>query len=327
MTEQITVTTPDGDAKQVKEVLRGREAEIISNYRGDPNQRLSTRRDVRWGTQGSLSLDVQRGLWYDHELGQGGDILEFIKKENGFGFPEALGLASDLAGFTSCNIPARREAPQPAPEPEDDPDELERMESALEIWDSVGPLRSSVAEAYLISRGIAVPDDGFHDLGFAPRCPWRNGTTPAMVGLLSDIITGEPCAIHRTALTPDGRKIGRKLLGPKSGCAIKLVPDSEVGDELAIAEGIETALSGQAFGFAPTWSVVDAGGIRTFPVLRHIRRLTIFVDNDVSSTGEKVARVCKERWEAAGKVVRLIIPTKVGMDFNDVLIDCSGWPQ
>jgi hypothetical protein len=69
-----------------------------------------------------------------------------------------------------------------------------------------------------------------------------------MLALLRDIRTNKPRAIHRTALTPAGGKIGRMVLGSKVGAAIKLSPDDAVTMGLAIAEGIETALSGMQLG-------------------------------------------------------------------------------
>jgi hypothetical protein len=52
----------------------GIEAEAIARW-GEPSFR--TRREWRWGRRGSLALSVsgkKRGLWYDHESGQGGRL-------------------------------------------------------------------------------------------------------------------------------------------------------------------------------------------------------------------------------------------------------------
>jgi putative DNA primase/helicase len=107
-----------------------------------------------------------------------------------------------------------------------------------------------LAEQYLRSRSIEVPDEACQALAFHPACPWDGlKNAPCLVALIRDIITSEPVGIHRTALTADGRKIGRKALGPKSGGAIKLSP--ELITELAIGEGIETTLSAMQLGFGP----------------------------------------------------------------------------
>ena len=89
-----------------------------------------------------------------------------------------------------------------------------------------------------------------------------------MVALIRDIITDEPTGIHRTALSADGSKIGRKALGLKGGGAIKLSPLMGAGSELLIGEGIETTLSASILGFgSPAWSVIDAGEMSRFPAL------------------------------------------------------------
>jgi hypothetical protein len=72
-------------------------------------------------------------------------------------------------------------------------------------------------------------------------------------------------------------------------------------------------------GYGPAWSVVDAGGIRQFPALPGIDRLTIAVDNDASGTGQKAAEECKRRWLMAGRRVRTVMSSQPGEDMNDVL--------
>ena len=152
-------------------------------------------------------------------------------------------------------------------------------------------------------------------LRFHAECPFDGRTVPALVALVRDIVTDEPVAIHRTALTEDGRKLDRpRVLGPKNGGAIKLSPISSIGSELAIGEGIETTLSARALGIdIPAWSLCDAGGLSQFPVLPSLaaveRRLaTILADNDASKVGQNAAAKTKARWEAARRCVRVLTP-------------------
>ena len=79
-------------------------------------------------------------------------------------------------------------------------------------------------------------------------------------------------------------------------------------------------------GFAPAWSVIDAGGIAKFPALPWIKRLTVITDNDASGTGEKAATECLARWEAAGLNVRSLMPPNCGEDFNNILVALEGRP-
>ena len=191
-------------------------------------------------------------------------------------------------------------------------------DNALRLWHEAKSPRGSLVERYLRSRGLVLPDAP--DLRFHPRCPFGrnqfgNGQWHScMVGLYRDIITNEPKAIHRTALTADGRKIGRMTLGPREGCAIKLTPDEDVGDGLTVGEGIETTLGGIMLGFRPAWALGDAGAIAKFPVLSGIESLIILTDNDVSGKGQASATECSTRWRAAGREVFRVLPDSLGED-------------
>ena len=66
--------------------------------------------------------------------------------------------------------------------------------------------------------------------------------------------------------------------------------------------------------------MLDAGGISNFGVLEHVQCLTILVDHDVSGTGQRAAAACRDRWFAAGKRVRLVMPDTPGQDINDLLL-------
>jgi putative DNA primase/helicase len=142
-----------------------------------------------------------------------------------------------------------------------------------------------------------------------------------MVALWRNILTNKPQAVHRTALSPDGKKIDRMSVGPTQDAAIKLYPD--VANTLTIGEGIETALSGAALGFVPAWAVGDAGHIESFPVLAGVDQLVILVDRDSSGRGQSAASQCALRWLSADRKVRRIFPDLPveDVDLNDVL--CS----
>ena len=106
-----------------------------------------------------------------------------------------------------------------------------------------------------------------------------------MVALVRDVVTDEPKAVHRTALTVDGQKAEvdgneRLALGPIRRGAVKLTPDESVTMCLGVAEGIETALSLQLipeFGRSPVWSLINKGGLASLPVLPGIETLWIGV--------------------------------------------------
>ena len=58
-------------------------AEIARQILGEPNPKLSTRSQLRDGNNGSLSIELdgkKRGLWHDHERGEGGNAYQFVER-------------------------------------------------------------------------------------------------------------------------------------------------------------------------------------------------------------------------------------------------------
>ena len=50
---------------------------------GEPNRKVSTKTELRFGTRGSMSVDLAKGTFFDHEIGQGGGVLDLIERETG----------------------------------------------------------------------------------------------------------------------------------------------------------------------------------------------------------------------------------------------------
>lgn len=198
---------------------------------------------------------------------------------------------------------------------------------ALAVWKESRDPRGTRVEAYFRHRKIEFLEQASGEtVRYHPACPFAGEYVPAMVCLVRDIVTNEPKAIHRTALTPQGDKAqvkgqSRLSLGPVAGGAIKFTPDEEVTTCLGIGEGLESALSLRhtpEFGPSPVWSLISAGGIEHFPVLAGIESLWIAVDHD--ETGLRVARSTGQRWQGSGAEVFLATPSTAGADLNDVLI-------
>ena len=160
---------------------------------------------------------------------------------------------------------------------------------------------------------------------FHPHCPFGGLITPAMVALVRGIISDQPQAVHRTALDFTGNKVtvggrDRMALGPIGGGAVKLTDNAEVTNRLGIGEGIETTLSLQLkpqWLGGPVWSLLNAGGVQSFPVLSGIETLMIAVDHD--EAGERAATIVNRRWLDAGREVWLREAVEEGADLNDTL--------
>jgi hypothetical protein len=57
---------------------------------GEPNSRLSTVTELRWGAHGSRKVDLEKCVWFDHEVDEGGGVLDLLKREMKLANGEAL---------------------------------------------------------------------------------------------------------------------------------------------------------------------------------------------------------------------------------------------
>jgi putative DNA primase/helicase len=188
---------------------------------------------------------------------------------------------------------------------------------ALAIWHEAENPRGTIVERYLASRRLDLPESVAGDvLRFHPACPFGNDRPPCMVALYRTLNKNLPVAVHRTALSADGQKIGRKMLGPVAGAAIKLDADADVTMGLVVGEGIETALTARQIGFRPAWALGSVGAIATFPLLPGIEALTILAEAGKPSSD--AVQVCGQRWSAVGREV-IIVSSRMGSDINDAL--------
>ncbi len=282
-------------------------APVARELLGEPNRALSTRAELRFGSLGSLSVKIagpKAGLWRDHETGTGGGALDLIAEHGG-----ARSRAEQMDwlrqhGFISPN--GRTLPPQAASDRHEtlrsEPQESQTPDLARRILRESTPARGTLAETYIASRGVTLPER-CPALRFHPLCPRGTERLPAMVALMTTPETNQPCGVHRTFLRPDGAgkaETGTPKMMAGTAGIIRLSPDDEVTLGLGICEGIETGLALLTIaGWSPVWSCASAAGIAKFPVLRGVDCLTIFADRDDKGAGLRAARECAGRWRDA----------------------------
>jgi len=132
---------------------------------------------------------------------------------------------------------------------------------------------------------------------------------------------GRALGIHRTYLRPDGSgkadvTPNKMMLGPSAGGAVRFGPDGPV---IALAEGIETALSVARASRLTVWATLSTSGLKglILPPPPVAEVVIICADND--EAGLSAAEFKAGQLEAEGRVVSIIHPPKAGEDFNDVL--------
>src|SRR5690242_15432129 len=79
---------------------------------GEPNRRLSNGKELRYGTHGSLSVDLEAGTWFDHERDEGGGVLDLVRRQLRSDRRGALAWLREQ-GFVA-NTPAEERPKKPA---------------------------------------------------------------------------------------------------------------------------------------------------------------------------------------------------------------------
>jgi putative DNA primase/helicase len=202
-------------------------------------------------------------------------------------------------------------------------DDLIRIGWAQKLWSESSDPRGTLAEDYLHSRALVLPDElAGGVLRFHPACPWRNEDTgrtdriPCLIAAFrsidDDIITG----IHRIRLDRPERwpKTERRMLGVVHRAAVKL---GAPAGKLTIGEGLETCMAACQLGLGPAWALGSVGAISFFPTLDGVAELKILAESGDASG--RAIQICGRRWRRAGRRV-LISRPNVGSDHNDVLM-------
>lgn len=295
--------------------------EIARQILGTPNPRLSTARELRWGSKGSLCVSIERDRWRDFETGEGGDAIDLVRREHACGYREAL----DILGVD----PDERPEPvrQASPKAIDTRSADQNRERALALWAAARPAAGEAAEAYLNGRGLRLGGSLVPDVvRYHPACPFTDERRPAMLILFRDMATCKPVAIQRIPITvdgrratgPDGKKLPKMTLGPIAGAAMMLTGRWLDTGYIGICEGPETGIALANSGERSVWALGGSGNIRAMPLLfdRYPCSLVIFADAD--DPGQDAARVAARRYADAGRDGLIFTPTRDGADFADM---------
>lgn len=290
---------------------------------GEPNRVLSTHAELRFGTRGSLAFKLSDGVWFDHESGLGGGVLDavvfvglarshkdaarWLEREGWRGVVETNASAVDYSGRGHNRQKLNRQ------------NEAIRQAKARALWEGAFPLQRTLGERYLSARAIDLPE-GAH-IRFHPRC-WNGHAgveLPALIAAVSrldapDCIQG----VQRTWLAEPGRKADletpKAALGPTKACGVIL---GRLSDAMVVAEGIESALSAGAWFGLPAVATLGTSGLAGLVVPTCIQRVIIAFDHDLNGAGERAAQRLAKRLWASGHEVLLYPPPSGFADWND----------
>lgn len=285
----------------------------------------------RWSNQDD------RGTWICNACGTG-DGFTLLQKYNGWDFIQSvrwvaqfLGLAAGAAVAGSGPDPAETERRRR----EEAAARAEKWAKAradnLRLWQqAVSIERGSPVGRYLLNRGLVL--DAFPAvLRFHPAVPYwdknesgklvKLGEYPALLACVQSP-EGFAIALHKTHLTIHGQKATVPSVkkwtaasGEVAGSAVRLFP---AGPELAIAEGLETALACHLASGLPVWSALSANGLAAVVLPECVRAVYVMADNDSNQTGQLAAEKLAGRLRSEGREVRVLIPARPDSDWLDV---------
>lgn len=266
----------------------------------------------------SFYVIPNKGIFHCFGCGKTGDVIAFLREAEKLSFLEAIerlrgGSLAPRAGFVP---PDPKAAAQ-----EDEAERKRKIALARRIWgECVSPF-GTILENYIAARGLAgvvlPPTIRFHPaLWQAEAC----AKMPAMVGAV--VREGKIVGIHRTFLRPDGSgkaQVGssKMMLGACRGGHVWI---DAPGPKLAVAEGIETALTiRKACPSLPVWAALSRGNMGA-AIPKGVREVILCVDMDETDRAaaerdiQKAARLLAQE----GRLVRIARPD-AGKDFNDMV--------
>ncbi|STX81271.1 putative conjugative transfer protein TraI [Legionella busanensis] len=239
------------DADHILSCLNQQGNRLAISLLGEPNTHLSNNRELRYGSKGSLKINLDKGLWYNFETGESGNFFQLIQNELQLkNFKETL----DFAVKFTHHIPIQKYVKHQDVSKDslkNKPDKKIGMrDRASELYAKSKPIKGSIIEKYLIvHRGIHHFENS--DLRYCPSVPSKKDGqgcySPALLAFAKDkegnINHVQVTRINQQTANKDKMlDITKQTYGTMNGFAVNLNHKGE-GEVTYLTEGIETGLS------------------------------------------------------------------------------------
>lgn len=269
-------------------------------------------RDKKSATKFEIKADER---WMCAGCGEGGDVIELVRKVEGKTFAEAvesLGGAFEPDPIEAAKRKAAADQKRTEQEKASAQFRERERETLYEMWKRARPAAGTSADQYLRLRGLAgAPMEKLRCIEGMPY--YASGKRDAEVvhrgpAMLAAFTKGGKFAgLHITwldlkadngkvALTVEGEALpAKKMRGSKAGAAIELVASPfNVTDTLIIGEGIETTLS--------VWCALEAAG-------RTLSGIAFWAAGDLGNLGGRAAETMTHPTPVTGRARRVPGPT------------------
>jgi Toprim domain-containing protein len=270
---------------------------LVGDVHDNPGRSLFVR------LQGPTSGRGAAGKWTDAATGEHGDLLDLIAlNRRHTNLRDTIEEARAFLNEPSHLLPCSRQ-----------PVRRDSREAARRLFTASRPIRGTLAEIYLRSRGITLPSR-FSVLRFHPACYYRAHdhapleAWPALIAAVTDL-SGNVTGVLRTWLARDGSAKApiaspRRAMGELLGHAVRF---GAVQDVLAAGEGLETMLSLKSvLPDLPMVAALSTSHLAALLLPPSLRRLYLAADNDAA--GHRAATRLTERARDAQIEAHLLLP-------------------
>lgn len=324
---------PSINAEELYNGLLNVSDSLVKSLLGEPNHRLSTQSEYRYGAKGSLKIDLDSGLWHHFETGESGNLFHLIEREKGLsGFKETLEHAAQYIHY----IPEyERKATQKLNEKKEMEVKEGKRQLAQKLFQQSQPIKGTIAEKYLIiHRGLAHYEHA--DLRFCSSVYTKSQDGQKHVPALLAFSKDEQGNIHHvqiTKLEPNSANKDKscdsvkQTFGSISNYFVNLNHHGK-GDLAYFTEGVETGLSIlQANEHARVYAVLGKANFSNIDPKDSPKQVVICLDNDGKDTykyakNEQTNTIIKaaQKLHDSGIHVSIMIPKRENTDLNDVLV-------
>lgn len=297
--------------------------QIAIHLLGQPNKKFSHNNSLRFGKKGSKIVDINKGVYYDFELNQGGNLISLVQEK--YACQDKKSLKAELKNI--CNysnsdfdINYQNNSYEISRE--------EKTRWAWDVWKSGRDISGTPAFKYL-NKFRCIPErsllsTGSLKFGFTrkPYFDWGD-EYPALLAAITDK-NGYFKGVHITFIKPDGlgklfAKNSKYIAGSGiKSCSIVLGNNLE---NVVVAEGIESALSvASIYGQTPI-STISAGGMVDWVVPDGVKTITFAPDMDDAGTGYSATQKSATKQFVKGYEIKgFLCPPHGCNDWNDALV-------
>ncbi len=273
-------------------------------------------------SEGSFTVYADEGRWWCFGCGEGGDVVDFVRRTRGVGFPEAVRI---LGAGAVISAPAPRLRP-PAPREPELPWDRAALTAAARFY--AARLRESPeARAYLLSRGIGPGPAARLGLGYAPggglrahmeaagfdrgrlaRAGLLCGRIERFAGMIvvPDLAAGSVRWMAGRAVDPGAAPRFQAPPGPKPVLGLARLGAAPAW--VVLAEGVFDWVALASWGLPACAALGTHGERRVAAALRGCARVFLALDSD------DAGRAAAERYAAllGPRAVPLALPDGVG---------------